>query len=311
MRLTMVDQVTQSSAFCGRTTLISSSSFSRRKIRAPCPRLCGAPLLQLDRVGEGRVALLLSDQIWLWSRGHDGGGPQAELLRRAAREVDAAAVQLQGEPWLRFLDGDLKSGSLHAFYGGECSRPPSEDAVAFRKWALADLDAMAEDGTSRLLDVSGGSDVMGETLQELEIPAFCEGVGARFTWLTVLGPDPEDFQHVRAAVDAGHLLPHHMLLVLNEGAIRRGQNATGAFAPVASHPDFVALVDAGARMILLPRLTIMDELRAGRLDFYDVAAGKPDAAGNKPKATWAFMAKRWTQDVEAQIVKRGVQSWMP
>jgi hypothetical protein len=27
---------------------------------------------------------LLSDQIWLWSRGHDGGGPQAELLRRIA-----------------------------------------------------------------------------------------------------------------------------------------------------------------------------------------------------------------------------------
>ncbi|RAI59304.1 hypothetical protein [Roseicella frigidaeris] len=44
----------------------------------------GAPLLVLDRVAEGRVALLLSDHIWLWSRGHDGGGPQAELLRRAA-----------------------------------------------------------------------------------------------------------------------------------------------------------------------------------------------------------------------------------
>ena len=44
----------------------------------------GAPLLLLDHVGEGRVAMLLSDQIWLWSRGHDGGGPQAELLRRIA-----------------------------------------------------------------------------------------------------------------------------------------------------------------------------------------------------------------------------------
>ena len=37
-----------------------------------------------NRVGKGRVALLLSDQIWLWSRGHQGGGPQAELLRRVA-----------------------------------------------------------------------------------------------------------------------------------------------------------------------------------------------------------------------------------
>ncbi len=44
----------------------------------------GSPLLIVDRVGEGRTALLLSDQIWLWSRGHEGGGPQAELLRRVA-----------------------------------------------------------------------------------------------------------------------------------------------------------------------------------------------------------------------------------
>jgi hypothetical protein len=42
------------------------------------------PLLVVERVGEGRAALLLSDQIWLWSRGHDSGGPQAELLRRVA-----------------------------------------------------------------------------------------------------------------------------------------------------------------------------------------------------------------------------------
>ncbi len=43
-----------------------------------------SPLLILDRVEQGRVALLLSDQLWLWSRGEDGGGPQAELLRRVA-----------------------------------------------------------------------------------------------------------------------------------------------------------------------------------------------------------------------------------
>ena len=42
----------------------------------------GLPLLVLDRVGEGRVAQLLSDQAWLWTRGFEGGGPQAELLRR-------------------------------------------------------------------------------------------------------------------------------------------------------------------------------------------------------------------------------------
>ncbi len=40
------------------------------------------PLLILDRVGKGRVAQLTSDHMWLWSRGFEGGGPQAELLRR-------------------------------------------------------------------------------------------------------------------------------------------------------------------------------------------------------------------------------------
>ena len=44
--------------------------------------LDGRPLLVLDRVGEGRVALLASDHAWLWNRGYEGGGPQLELLRR-------------------------------------------------------------------------------------------------------------------------------------------------------------------------------------------------------------------------------------
>lgn len=44
----------------------------------------GRPLLVLDRVGEGRVAMLASDHVWLWGRGYEGGGPQLELLRRLA-----------------------------------------------------------------------------------------------------------------------------------------------------------------------------------------------------------------------------------
>lgn len=44
----------------------------------------GDPLLVLDRVDRGRVAVLLSDQLWMWARGHDGGGPYAELVRRTA-----------------------------------------------------------------------------------------------------------------------------------------------------------------------------------------------------------------------------------
>ncbi|UCH73828.1 MAG: hypothetical protein JSU82_16130 [Rhodospirillales bacterium] len=42
------------------------------------------PLVILDRIGLGRVAQINSDHIWLWARGYEGGGPQAELLRRMA-----------------------------------------------------------------------------------------------------------------------------------------------------------------------------------------------------------------------------------
>ncbi len=60
------------------------------------------PLLVLDRVGEGRVALLASDHAWLWGRGYDGGGPQLELLRRLAhwmmKEPELEEEALWAEP---------------------------------------------------------------------------------------------------------------------------------------------------------------------------------------------------------------------
>ena len=60
----------------------------------------GEPLLAVDRVGDGRVAQLLSDQIWLWARGYDGGGPFADLIRRTVHwlmkepELDERQLQL-------------------------------------------------------------------------------------------------------------------------------------------------------------------------------------------------------------------------
>jgi hypothetical protein len=60
----------------------------------------GAPLLLLSRYGEGRVALLLSDHIWLWARSYEGGGPHLDLLRRMSHwlmkqpDLDEEALRL-------------------------------------------------------------------------------------------------------------------------------------------------------------------------------------------------------------------------
>lgn len=68
----------------------------------------GDPLLTLSREGQGRAAILLSDQAWLWARGYDGGGPHDELFRRVAH-------WLMGEPELdeerlsaRVVNGELE-----------------------------------------------------------------------------------------------------------------------------------------------------------------------------------------------------------
>ena len=84
----------------------------------------GAPLLVLDRVGEGRVALLLSDHIWLWSRGHDGGGPQQEVLRRIAHWL-MRETELEEED----LTARIEAGRLTVTRRSLAEGPPPEITV--------------------------------------------------------------------------------------------------------------------------------------------------------------------------------------
>ena len=76
------------------------------------------PLLVLSREQKGRVALLLSDQMWLWARGYDGGGPHLDLLRRLAH-------------WL-MKEPDLEEEALRASVHGHelaIERQSLKDAV--------------------------------------------------------------------------------------------------------------------------------------------------------------------------------------
>ncbi|WP_121630375.1 glutamine amidotransferase [Tropicibacter alexandrii] len=95
------------------------------------------PLLVLDRVGEGRVALLASDQAWLWSRGFEGGGPQLELLRRLAhwmmKEPELEEEALWAEPTgqtmriiRRSLTDDVGSVTVTGPLGEEVEVPLEE-----------------------------------------------------------------------------------------------------------------------------------------------------------------------------------------
>ncbi len=69
------------------------------------------PLLVVDKIKKGRTALLLSDQAWLWSKGHDGGGPYNEMFRRLSH-------WLMGEPDLEAerLSARIENGQIAIDY---------------------------------------------------------------------------------------------------------------------------------------------------------------------------------------------------
>ena len=163
----------------------------------------GNPLLLLDRIGEGRVALLLSDQIWLWSRGHDGGGPQAELLRRIAH-------WLMREPELE--EEDLTASIAQGVGGGR---------LTVTRRSLADtpppgITITAPDGSVTRHEPArreGGRAVV-------EVPATQAGVwaaadGTRTAFAAAEAANPPEIADLRA--DAARMQP---LVAASGGAAR-------------------------------------------------------------------------------------------
>jgi hypothetical protein len=99
----------------------------------------GRPLLVLNHEGEGRVALLASDQAWLWGRGFEGGGPQLELLRRLAHwlmkepelEEEALTASAEGQTLTitrRTLGEGAQSVTVTAPDGTKTTLPMTEVA---------------------------------------------------------------------------------------------------------------------------------------------------------------------------------------
>ncbi len=146
------------------------------------------PLLVLDRVGKGRVAQLLSDQMWLWARGFEGGGPQAELLRRLA-------YWLMKEP-------DLEENDLRAAIEG--------DRLKVTKQSLEPDDrpvtVTAPDGTVSSLKLTaetGGRSSGTAAISQMGLYRVTDGV---HTALAAAGPlNPIEYADVRATPDK--LLP--------------------------------------------------------------------------------------------------------
>ena len=88
-----------------------------------------SPLLVLNRPGKGRIAMLMSDHIWLWARGFEGGGPHTQLLRRLGHwlmkepELDEEALRAKAIGNRLVIErqtmGDTPGPSSTHYAGGE------------------------------------------------------------------------------------------------------------------------------------------------------------------------------------------------
>ena len=142
------------------------------------------PLLVLSREGAGRVALLLSDHIWLWARGYEDGGPHLDLLRRLSH-------------WL-MQQPDLEEEALRLFANGR-------DLVVQRQTmadSVSEVTLTAPSGATRtvVLDpVEPG--VWRKTIEANEIGLW-RATDGKLTTLANVGPaNPREFTEVTSTTD--------------------------------------------------------------------------------------------------------------
>ncbi|WP_417256944.1 hypothetical protein [Celeribacter halophilus] len=223
----------------------------------------GRPLLVLDRVGEGRVAVLGSDHAWLWTRGVEGGGPQLELLRRLAHwmmkepelEEEALTATAEGNTLTitrRSLTEGARSVTVEA-PDGTVTEVPMEEVAPGRHMA----------------EVTGG---------EMGLYRLSEGDQ---TAVMVLGPSaPREFEETIATGDklspvikarSGGIFTLSdgvpRLRLVEEGRVAAGRGWFGITpreAYVTQSTRLTALLPGWLWLVLLAGLSVAAWLREGR-----------------------------------------------
>ena len=167
------------------------------------------PLLVLSREGKGRVALLLSDHIWLWARGFEGGGPHLDLLRRLSH-------WLMGEP-------DLEEESLRLKMSGRnlvVQRQTMADSVA-------DVTLTSPSGASRTLKLEPSEPGVWEKSIVADELGLWRATDGKLNALTNIGPaNPREFAEVTSTTEV-------MAPIANAtgGAARRLDSGNGLDVP--------------------------------------------------------------------------------
>jgi hypothetical protein len=142
------------------------------------------PLLLLSREGKGRVALMLSDHIWLWARGYEGGGPHLDLLRRLSH-------------WL-MQQPELEEEALRLVVHGKdltVERQTMADTVA-------PVTLTSPSGAARTLTLGAGDPGVWRSTVTANELGLWRATDGKLTALTNVGPaNPREFAEVTSTPD--------------------------------------------------------------------------------------------------------------
>ncbi len=167
------------------------------------------PLLVLSREGEGRVALLLSDQMWLWARGFQGGGPQLDLLRRLSH-------------WL-MKEPDLEEEALRLKVSGH-------NLVVQRQTmgeSVADVTLTSPSGATRVLKLDSKAPGLWESTITANELGLWRATDGKLTALVNIGPaNPREFAEVTSTTEV--LAP---IAKATGGSSRRLDDGEGLHVP--------------------------------------------------------------------------------
>ncbi len=198
-----------------------------------------APLLVLSRVDKGRVALLLSDQMWLWARGYDGGGPHLDLLRRLAH-------------WL-MKEPELEEEALRA-------RAKGRDLTIERqsvKGEIPQASVTGPDGKTTSVQLVSVAPGLSRATLSVDQDGLYRASDGEHVALAVVGPEnPLEFQEVVSTLEK--LRP---LAEASGGSVRRLARGAGDAietpriigmhpSPVYAGADYIGVKRTGASELI-------------------------------------------------------------
>jgi len=203
-----------------------------------------SPLLVLNRVDKGRVALLLTDQMWLWARGFDGGGPYLDLLRRLAH-------------WL-MKEPDLEEEALRL-------RASGRDLTIERqslKGEVPQATVTGPDGKTTSVQLASVAPGLSRAILSVDEDGLYRASDGERVALAVVGPqNPVEFQNVVSTPETLRPLAEatgggvHRLARGADDAITLPRVVAMQSSPNYSGSDYIGIKRAGASALIGVRQT--------------------------------------------------------